>query len=92
MEYVPVIDPKYPVQTIANTLLLDCDRVPEAKISLTVIGSDKKNSTILVPVRKLIALQRVKDVCLISDMRKRKMVNCKEACSYIIRNWDMIMC
>ena len=58
VEYVPVIDPKYPVQTIANTLLLDCDRVPEAKISLTVIGSDKKNSTILVPVRNLIAFAK----------------------------------
>ncbi len=58
VEYVPVIDSKYPVQTVANTLLLDCDRVPEAKISLTVIGSDKKNTTILVPVRQLIAFAK----------------------------------
>lgn len=58
VEYVPVIDPKYPVQTTANTLLLDCYRVPEAKISLTVIGSDKKNSTILIPVRQLIAFAK----------------------------------
>lgn len=58
VEYLPVIDPKFPIQTIANTLLLDCDRIPEAKVNLTVIGSDKKNQTLLVSVRQLIAFAK----------------------------------
>lgn len=54
IDYVPLIDARFPVQTVANTLLLDCDRIPMAKIALMVIGSDKKKMTITVSVRQLI--------------------------------------
>lgn len=58
VDYIPVVDAKFPVQTVANTLLLDCDAIPAAKISLTVIGSDKKKKTVVVPVRQLVAFVR----------------------------------
>ena len=58
VDYIPVVDAKFPVQTVANTLLLDCDAIPAAKISLTVIGSDKKKTTVVVPVRQLVAFAR----------------------------------
>ena len=51
-DYVPVIDSKYPVQTIANTMLLNCKSIPEAKMSITMIASDKKNETATVSVRQ----------------------------------------
>lgn len=54
LDYVPVIDVKFPIQSVANTLLLDCEKIPMAKIALTVIGSDKKNASITVPVRQLV--------------------------------------
>lgn len=53
-DYVPVIDPKYPVQTIANTMLLNCKSIPEAKMLITMIASDKKNETATVSVRQFL--------------------------------------
>lgn len=55
LDYVPIIDAKFPIQTVANTLLLDCEKIPAAKITLTIVGSDKKNTTVIVPVSQLIA-------------------------------------
>ena len=54
LDYVPIIDVKFPVQTVANTLLLGCKKIPMAKIVLTVVCSDKKNTTVIVPVRHLV--------------------------------------
>lgn len=54
VEYVPLADAKYPIQTVANTLLLDCVQIPDAKISVTVVGNDKKNKTVTVTVRQLV--------------------------------------
>lgn len=51
-EYLPVIDPKYPVQTIANTMLLNCKSIPEAKMLITMMASDKNNETVTVSVRQ----------------------------------------
>lgn len=51
-DYVPVIDAQYPVQTVANTLLLNCSGIPEAKLSITMIASDKRNEMLVVTVRQ----------------------------------------
>lgn len=54
LNYVPLIDAKFPIQSVANTLLLDCDRIPMAKMILTVVGSEKNNMTTTIPVRQLV--------------------------------------
>lgn len=58
VNYVPLIDTHYPIQTVANTLLLDCAQIPDARISITTIGSNKGNETIEVSVRQLIRYAR----------------------------------
>lgn len=52
--YVPVVDARYPVQTVANMVLTDSRMVPEATVSLTVVASDGSNDTVAVPLRNLV--------------------------------------
>lgn len=53
-DYQPLIDTKYPMQTIANTLLLDSKTIPEAKLEITMKASDRKDETAVVAVRQFI--------------------------------------
>lgn len=58
LDYVPVVDANYPVQTVANMILLNCRQVPEAKIRLTLVASDKNNETTTVSVRQLVGVAK----------------------------------
>lgn len=91
VDYIPVVDAKFPVQTVANTLLLDCDAIPAAKISLTVIGSDKKNNSCSAS-QTVGCFARSMGCVPYLAMKKLRTVSCKVACSYIIRNLAMTMC
>lgn len=58
VDYVPVVDAKYPVQTVANTVLLNCQQIPKAKVRLTLVASDKNNETATVSVRQLVGVAK----------------------------------
>ncbi|GEM_PF-1537857 len=55
VSYKPVVDVKYPVQTVANRMLVDDESIPETNLSITVIGNDKRNEHVDVPVRQFMA-------------------------------------
>lgn len=57
-DYQPLIDTKYPMQTIANTLLLDSKTIPEAKLEITIKASDGKDETAVVAVRQFIGFAK----------------------------------
>lgn len=56
--YVPVVDARFPMQTVANTLLLDSKQLPNAQVRITLITSNKQNPTLTLPLRQLMAFAR----------------------------------
>lgn len=56
--FAPVVDERFPMQTMANTLLLDSKQLPDANVKLTLITSDKQNPTLTLPLRQLMAFAR----------------------------------
>lgn len=53
--YKPVVDEKYPVQTIADRILIDDKSIPETKMSITVIGSNREKEQVEVSAQQFMA-------------------------------------